>query len=311
MISAVVTGGAGFIGCNLVRGLLARGVQVRVLDDFSSGRRDNLAGLDVEVVEADLGDQEALAEAVAGADWVFHLAAMASVGESMDAPLEAYRVNLMGSLAVLEMARRAEVERVVLSSSCAVYGDTESPVQETAPHAPLSPYAASKAAMESAAELYARTYHLPTISLRYFNVYGPHQSPSSDYAAVIPAFVEAMLADEPVTIDGEGRQTRDFVYVEDVVRANLLAAQAPKEVGGAFNLGSGSSISINELVQELQRIFPEAPPAEHGPGRPGDIRFSEADLSRVRKALGFRPKTGLRAGLRATVEWFRSNHQDH
>lgn len=306
MTTALVTGGAGFIGSNIVRGLLERGAQVRVLDDLSSGSRANLAGLEVEVIQADVCDREALAEAVEGVDWVFHLAAVVAVAESMEAPVRSYEVNALASLRVLEAARRAGVERVVLSSSCAVYGDVEGPVAETAPLVPLSPYAASKAAMEAAADLYARSYHLPTISLRYFNVYGPRQSPASDYAAVIPAFIGETLNGDAVTIHGDGHQTRDFVYVDDVVRANLLAAQAPQGVRGVFNIGSGQSISILDLAEELQRIFPEAPPPRHGPARPGDIRFSQADLTLAREALGYRPKTDFQAGLRATVEWFSS-----
>ncbi len=310
MPTALVTGGAGFIGSNLVRGLLERGAQVRVLDDLSGGSRENLAGLDVEVIEADVRDRDALAGGVKGADWVFHLAAVVAVTESMEAPVRTYEVNALGSLRILEAARQAGVERAVLSSSCAVYGDAEGPVAEAAPAAPRSPYAASKAAMEAAAGLYARAYHLPTICLRYFNVYGPRQSPTSDYAAVIPAFIAETLDGKGVTIHGDGHQTRDFVYVDDVVRANLLAAESPRGVRGVFNVGSGESISILDVAEELQRIFPQAPPPVHGPARPGDVRFSQADLTLAREALGYRPKIDFREGLRATVEWFRSNHKD-
>lgn len=307
MTAAVVTGGAGFIGSTLVRTLLDRGLEVRVLDDLSSGSRRNLAGLDVDLIEGDVRDPVMVRAAVDGMDLVFHLAAMVSVAESMSDPVSVYRSNLIGSLNVLEAARRSGASRVVLSSSCAVYGNTNGPVDERGALDLLSPYAASKAAMEQAAGLYQRLYGLSVVCLRYFNVYGPRQRADSDYAAVIPIFIAKMAEGAPIQIDGDGEQTRDFVYVEDVAWANWLAA-TEANAEGVYNIGCGRSHSILELVENLQRTYPEAPEPVHGPARPGDIRHSQADLKRA-GALGYRPRTALRDGLRATVEWFERSSQ--
>jgi len=302
---ALVTGGAGFVGSHVVAGLIAQGTRVRVLDNLSTGQELNLSDSHVEFVAGDIRDPEVLSGAMQGVRWVFHQAAMVSVPASMDDPLGCYEVNLQGTLRVLWAAYQAGVQRVVVASSAAVYGEASVPVEEESPKRPLSPYASSKLAMEQAAQLFTRAYGLPTVCLRYFNAYGPRQRPDSPYAAVIPAFIGAMLEGRPATIHGEGDQSRDFVYIGDVVRANLLAAERPEATGGVFNIGSGVSVTILELAGFLQGLFPQAPAPIHGPSREGDIRFSKAVMDRAAQALGYRPEVGMLEGLRSTVEWFR------
>jgi len=306
LATVLVTGGAGFIGSHLTRALLARGDEVRVLDNLSTGSEVNLEGTQARVIVGDIRDPDVVQAAVRGAELVFHEAARISVAESMGAPLSFYETNLIGSLNVLWAAHEAGVRRVVMASSAAVYGEVDGQVKETDPTNPVSPYAASKVAMEKAGRLFAEAYGLSTVSLRYFNVYGPRQSPDSPYAAVIPIFIREMLAGAPVTIHGDGRQSRDFVFVEDVVRANLLAAEMAEADGSVFNVAGGQSISIQDLAQALRRVIPGAPQPVSGPTRPGDIRFSAAGLHRAEQALGYRPATVLERGLQQTVEWFRA-----
>lgn len=307
MTTALVTGGAGFIGSHLVRRLVREGVDVTVLDDLSTGPGENLKGVACRLMIDDVRSEKAVQSAVRDKDWVFHLAAMVSVPRSIEDPITCYDINLMGSLHVLRAARASKAGRVVLSSSCAVYGNTSGPVKETAEEQPLSPYAASKWAMEVAGRVFAHAFDLPVVSLRYFNVYGPRQSPESDYAAVIPVFIQTLLEGKQPTIDGDGRQTRDFVFVEDVVQANWLAATRFEAVGGVFNVGGGKSISVLALAQSLQRVFKGAPELAFGPRRQGDIQHSEADLSSAARSLGYRPAIGLEAGLEKTIEWFELN----
>jgi UDP-glucose 4-epimerase len=228
------------------------------------------------------------------------------VHDSVKDPLDCYAVNLNGSLNVLWAAHHADVSRVVLASSAAVYGDSDSTIDERVNTNPLSPYASSKLAMEQAAQLFATTFHLPTLSLRCFNVYGPRQSPHSPYAAVIPIFIHEMLEGRPPTIHGDGKQTRDFVHVEDVVQAFILATQLEKAHGDVFNIGGGISISILDLARTLQQIIPNSLDPIYAPPRLGDIRFSEADITRAQSALGFRPAIDLKKGLQITVEWFQA-----
>lgn len=307
MAQAMVTGGAGFIGSHLVRGLLEQGHRVRVLDDLSTGSEANLEGLEAEVVGGDIRDQEVVRHGVKDVRWVIHQAALVSVPGSLEDPVSCYEINLQGTLNLLWAAREARVELVVLASSAAVYGETNSPVAEDALKRPLSPYAASKLAMEEAALMYHRVYGLPVVCLRYFNVYGPRQRPDSPYAAVIPAFIRAMLAGQSPVIYGDGNQRRDFVHVDDVVRANLLAAESEAAVGQVLNISGGGAVTINELAEILHGILPEAPAPVHAPAREGDIYFSEAVLDRAEGALGYRPAVGLEEGLRSTVEWFLQN----
>ncbi|HSR46349.1 MAG TPA: SDR family oxidoreductase [Anaerolineales bacterium] len=306
-MKALVTGGAGFIGSHLVGALLGRGDQVRVLDNLSTGHRENLDGLEVDLRVVDLSEAAQVRATVSGIDTVFHLAAMISVPASMQEPAAAYQANVLGSLNVLEAARREGVRRVVLSSSCAVYGDSAETVSETSPTRPLSPYAASKLAMEDLARLYCNAFALETVCLRYFNVYGPRQDPRSPYAAVIPLFIRSMLAGEPVTVFGDGQQSRDFVYVGDVVQANLLASEASGAAGEILNIGTGTSVSVKDLVAALRGLIRQAPEPMFGPERPGDIRFSSGEIRKAAETLGYRPARDLQQGLRETVEWGRAH----
>ncbi len=309
----LVTGGAGFIGSHIARTLLQQGVAVRVLDNFSSGRRENLvcAGekdnpAKLEVLEGDLRDAAKVSEAVRGIDVVFHEAAFVSVPESMEWPDECLDVNVNGSLVLLEAARKAGVRRVVIASSAAVYGDAKDlPLREETPLRPLSPYAVSKQVDELYGGLYSRSFGLEVAVLRYFNVYGPRQNPNSAYAAVVPIFIRRLLDGAAVTIFGDGRQTRDLIYVGDVVRANLLAAQHPAAAGEVFNICTGNATSILELAKVLSGLFPGAPRPEFGAVRPGDIHASVGRPTRAESVLGFRAETVLADGLKATVEWMR------
>jgi len=302
---ALVTGGAGFIGSHLCDALLAAGFSVRALDDFSSGREQNLSQAigKIELIRGDLADPATTARACAGVDVVFHEGAIPSVPRSVAEPIRTNRANVDGTLNVLECARQAGVRRVVCAASSSAYGDTEElPKVETMPPNPRSPYALQKYAGEVYARLYHELYGLETVALRYFNVFGPRQDPKSEYAAVVPRFATACLRGEPATIHGDGEQSRDFTFVGDTVRANLLAADAPAAVGSVINVAGGRRISLNELLAALQQLTGSKVPAIHGPSRVGDVRHSLADLGRARTLLGFEPQVSLADGLRRTVE---------
>ena len=301
----LVTGGAGFIGSHLVDRLLEQGNSVRVLDNLSSGPRRDLPGDGYQLIEGDVRDRAIVEASLDGVDHVFHLAALVSVPASIQAPRDCYEVNLIGSLQVLQAAKVAGVQRVVLASSAAVYGDFLGPVSEATAPAPLSPYAASKLGMEQAAQLFTTTFGLETVCLRFFNVFGPRQAPDSQYAAVIPAFIQAGLVQDPPVVHGDGQQRRDFVFVADAVQACLLAATREGASGSVINIGGGGSVTIRDLAGILQRPFPDAPKPALGPWREGDIRHSEADLSRAHALLGYHPVTTLEQGLEVTIEWFR------
>jgi nucleoside-diphosphate-sugar epimerase len=301
---ALVTGGGGFIGSHLVDLLLRDGWIVRVLDNFSSGTPGNLMHLSgqLEVIAGDISDAETCARACSKASAVFHLAGMASVGDSVADPLLAHEVNLTGTLKMLVAARDAGVRRFVFSSSTSIYGNAETiPTSESQSIAPLSPYASQKAA----AELYCRNFHdlygLETVILRYFNVFGPRQSVYSGYAAAIPKFVQAAISDTSPIVYGDGLQTRDFVYAGNVASANLLAATAPGVGGEAFNIGCGASISLLELLEELRGATGAALVPEFREARAGDVRHSRADIAHARTKLGYEPTISLREGLRRTV----------
>ncbi|HFC08637.1 MAG TPA: SDR family oxidoreductase [Chloroflexi bacterium] len=310
MSLALVTGGAGFIGSHIVRALLAEGWQVRVLDDFSSGKRENLAGLTparLEVQEGDLRDPLALRAALRGVVVVFHEAAFVSVPASMEDPLTCHEINDVGTARLLEAARQAGVARVVLASSAAVYGDsTAFPLREDQPPRPLSPYAATKAANELYARLYTAAFDLPVTALRYFNVYGPRQRPDSPYAAAIPIFARRMLAGQPPTIFGDGGQRRDFVFVGDVAQANLRAAESEAAAGETINICTGHEVTLLELLATLQELIPDAPAPVFASPRPGDIYRSVGDPTKAARLLGFRPQTSLREGLAEVVAWMRT-----
>jgi nucleoside-diphosphate-sugar epimerase len=305
----LVTGGAGFIGSHLVEELVRRRQRVRVLDNFSSGCRENLAHLTdyVTIIEGDVCDLATVRQAMEGVDYVLHQAALVSVPASVADPLKTDQVNVRGTLNVLLAARDAHVRRVIFASSCAVYGDNPVlPKHEQMPPEPLSPYAASKLAGEEYCRVFHRVYGLPTVVLRYFNVFGPRQDPHSPYAAVIPKFIHSALHGRALTVFGDGRQSRDFVYVTNVVMANLLACQADTAVGYVINVASGQSYSLLELIDHLKRVLDEsALQVEHMPPQPGDIRHSQADIQRARQLLGYVPEMDFATGLRATVEYFR------
>lgn len=308
MAKYLVTGGAGFIGCNLVRALLARNEDVRVLDNFSTGLHSNLEGLDgaLDIIEGDLRDTAAVGRAVAGVQAVFHLGALPSVMRSVQDPLPTHDVNVTGTLNVLLAARDAGVERLMFTSSSSVYGDTPVlPKQEDMTPMPLSPYALSKLTGEHYARLFYELYGMKTFALRYFNVFGPRQNPKSDYAAVIPLFVHAYRTHTAPIIYGDGEQTRDFTYVEDVVAGNLCCLTAPDEAAGkAYNLAWGYRTSVNELAEQIGRLMGQSIKPEYRPAREGDVRDSQADSTRARTLLGWNPAVPFDEGLQRTVQWF-------
>ena len=308
--TALVTGGAGFIGSHLADRLVDDGWRVRVLDDFSSGRAANLAGSEatLELLRGDLRDAALLRRAVAGVEVVFHQAAVPSVPRSIAEPERTHDVNVNGTLRLLEVARHAGVRRVVFAASSSAYGDTpELPKVETMPANPLSPYALQKYAGEQYCRLYTNLYGLETVSLRYFNVFGPRQNPESEYAAVIPKFVTACLLGRPPRVHGDGEQTRDFTYVRDVVRANLLAADSDQAVGTVVNVAGGRRMSLNQLLRHIVELTGAEVEAEYAPPRPGDVRDSLADLGRARELLGYRPSVDVREGLLETVDHLRKS----
>jgi UDP-glucose 4-epimerase len=309
MPTYLVTGGAGFIGSHIVAGLVQRGGKVRVLDNFSTGKLDNLVGVadDVELITGDVCDEASVARAVAGCEVVFHEAAMASVPRSVAEPLASHAACATGTLTVLHEARKAGVRRVVYAASSSAYGNQPTPIKrETDLPSPLSPYAAAKLAGEAYCVAFWHSYGLETVALRYFNVFGPRQDPSGPYAAVIPLFIKAILAGKQPLIYGDGKQTRDFAYVENVVQANLLAAEASGPAGRVFNVGSGAAISLLDLLRELNVIMGTSVQPSFQPERTGDVRDSLADISLSRDVLGFREAIPFAEGLRRTVEYYRT-----
>jgi UDP-N-acetylglucosamine/UDP-N-acetyl-alpha-D-glucosaminouronate 4-epimerase len=309
MAVCLVTGGAGFIGSHLAEALVGRGHRVRVLDDFSTGDRANLEDVRgrVEVVEGDITDLETVQRATRGVEVVFHQAALASVPRSVADPLATHRACVDGTLHVLQAARQSGVRRVVYAASSSAYGaSTRLPKSETDPTLPLSPYAVAKLAGEHYCAAFSQVYGLETVRLRYFNVFGPRQSPDSPYAAVIPLFFQAMLAGRSPHVHGDGQQSRDFTFVADVVRANLLAAEAPGVSGKVFNVACGRRTSLLDLIGLMNKLLgTDILPSYRDP-RPGDVRHSQADISRARTELGYEPRTDIEQGLRRCLEWMRS-----
>ena len=323
-----MTGGAGFIGSHIVRALLARGDRVRVLDDFSTGRRENIAEVaaDVDIVEGDVRDEELVERALAGTDSVIHQAAIPSVALSFERPGLVEAVNVAGTATMLGAARHQSVRRLLLASSCAVYGDAAAvPVTEDTPASPLSPYAVGKLAAEwhlwvlgagrgqlgtssdKSLAAVASGPGLETVALRYFNVFGPRQDPSSEYSGVIAQFMSAVCAGRPCTIYGDGLQSRDFVYVADVVAANLLALDADSAVGRVMNVGSGTETTLLDLVAAIGSAAGVGLRVVHAAAREGDIQRSAASVALARALLGYRPQTPLRDGLAETLYWYRDN----
>jgi len=310
----LVTGGAGFIGSHLVETLLDRGEEVRVLDNFLTGKRENLAsfGGRLEVVEGDLRDPDACRRAVDGADFVLHEAALPSVPRSVADPFTTDEINVRGTLNLLWAAARAKVRRLVFASSSSVYGDAPGlPKREGEEGKPLSPYAASKWAGEKYLQVFAKTFDLETVSLRYFNVFGPRQDPASQYAAAVPLFITRILRGEAPTVFGDGEQSRDFTYVANVVEANLLACTAGGAAGGVFNVACADRITVNVLIAKINEILGKSIAPVYAAPRPGDIRHSFADISAAERELGYRPVVGFEEGLRRTIAWCgqRGNHR--
>ncbi len=307
---ALVTGGAGFIGSHLVERLLADGARVRVLDNFSTGARANLAPRfrgHLEVLRGDIRNLSVVLRAARGARVIFHQAAMRSVPRSVKDPLGANANNVNGTLNVLEAARRCRVPRVVYASSSSVYGDRpDLPKREDQSPAPVSPYAASKAAGEQYAAIWTRLYGVETVGLRYFNVFGPRQDPKSEYAAVIPRFILWGLSRRPLEIHGDGTQSRDFTYIDNVVEANILAAKAPAVPGEVFNVGCGRRVSLLEIVAKLEAIVGRRLERRHTPSRAGDVPHTLADVAKAKRLLGYVPLVDFDEGFRRTVEHFRS-----
>jgi UDP-glucose 4-epimerase len=308
MTRVLVTGGAGFIGSHIVAALVRRGDEVRVLDNFCTGKRENLAPLagKVELIEANLNDTAAVARAVAGCEVVFHEAALASVPLSVERPLDSHAACATGTLNMLDQARRAGVRRFVYAASSSAYGNQPSPRKmETDLPSILSPYAAAKLTGELYCQAFWHSYGLETVCLRYFNVFGPRQDPKGPYAAVIPLFIKAILSGSRPTIYGDGLQTRDFTYVENVVQANLKAAAAPAEAAGrVFNVGNGEAVSLLELLKSLNELMGGKIEPIFQPARTGDVRDSLADISLARRVLGYEPTVDLRTGLKPTIEYY-------
>ncbi|HEY5729198.1 MAG TPA: SDR family NAD(P)-dependent oxidoreductase [Anaerolineales bacterium] len=313
-MKCLVTGSAGFIGSHIAQALLERGDSVRVLDNFSTGRRENIENLTqrfngnhLEVLEGDIRDASRVGEAVRGVEVIFHSAAFVSVPQSMDEPQECFDVNLTGTSLLFDAARRAGVRRAVVASSAAVYGESEAlPLVEETPLQPKSPYALSKQVNEMYAELFTNEFGFEVVALRYFNVYGPRQRPDSMYAAAVPIFTRRLLDGKPIIVYGDGGQTRDLINVRDVVRANLIASEGTNAAGKVFNICTGIETRLLDLLEVLYGLFPNAPQPEFAPPRAGDIYRSVGSPQKAKEMMGFKAQISLEDGLKETVEWMRA-----
>jgi UDP-glucose 4-epimerase len=308
MAKYLVTGGAGFIGSHLCARLCSDGHDVRALDDLSSGHRANLDGVDVDLIVGDLRDQEALECATEGADYVLHHAAIASVQYSVEHPLQEQDVNVVGTLRLLEAARAAGVKRVVFAASAAAYGADETvPKQESMPAVPISPYGLSKVSGEHYCRVWSHVYELETICLRYFNIFGPRQDPASPYSGVISIFARTMIEGRAPMVHGDGEQSRDFTYVDNVVEANLRACAMEQTAGQVYNIGCARAITINQLVQAINTALGSELIPKHVTSRSGDVRASLADITAACNALGYSPTTTFEDGLVRTLDWMRGD----
>ena len=308
MARYLVTGGAGFIGAHLVEELLKRGEEVRVLDNFSTGKRERLDPFveKIELVEGDLRSQHAVREAVDGIDFVFHQGALPSVSRSVKDPITTNDVNVGGTLNVLDAAKEADVKRVVYASSSSVYGANEAiPQREDMMPEPISPYAVAKLTGEKYCHVFSRTYGLETVTLRYFNVFGPRMDPASAYAAFIPIFIVGMLEGRPLIVNGDGSISRDFTYITNVVEANMRAMEADGVAGEVFNVACGDSMSLNDIIDRLRELLGTEGDISYGPPRVGDVPLSLADVSKAREQLGYVPRVPVSEGLERTVLWYR------
>jgi UDP-glucose 4-epimerase len=307
----IVTGGAGFIGSHVAEVLVKKGHSVRIMDNFSTGKRDNIALFKdgIELIEADIRDFEACRKAVKGMDCVLHQAALTSVPLSIEDPLSTNEVNITGTLNLLLASREAKIKRFVFASSAAVYGDDPRlPKEESMEGVPLSPYAASKQVGETYCQVFCKLYNLPTVRLRYFNIFGPRQDPSSQYASVIPNFIEKMIKGKNPVIFGDGEQSRDFLYVSNVAEANILASKTGEASGEVFNIAAGEKITIHSLVHCINEVLDKEIKPSYSEPRSGDIKLSFADISRARKMLKYEPSVSFKEGLRKTVSWYKERN---
>jgi nucleoside-diphosphate-sugar epimerase len=306
----LVTGGAGFIGSNITAKLVSQGCFVRVIDNLLTGKKSNLAGIidKIEFIEADMGDEKIAHSAMKDIDVVLHQGALPSVPRSVDDPAATHKHCVDATFTLLLAARDASIKRFVYASSSSAYGDTPTlPKLESMQPEPLSPYAAAKLAGEYYAKVFYKVFGLETISLRYFNVFGPHQDPTSQYAAAIPAFVTAILKDEPPTVFGDGEQTRDFTYVDNVVEANLLAARVKRTAGQVVNIACGRTVTVNEIIALINDLAGKNIKPVYDPPRPGDVKHSLADVTLAKKTIGFEPTVPFKQGLQLAIDWYRDN----
>jgi nucleoside-diphosphate-sugar epimerase len=306
----LVTGGAGFIGSNICKALVAQGCFVRVLDNLLTGKKSNLAGIidKIDFVEADMGDEAVARAAMKDIDVVLHQGALPSVPKSVDNPAETHKHCVDATFTLLLAARDAKIKRFVYAASSSAYGDTPTlPKVETMPASPLSPYAVAKLVGEYYCSVFSGVFGLETISLRYFNVFGPQQDPTSQYAAAIPAFVTSILKNKPPTIYGDGQQSRDFTYVDNVVHANLLAARAKKTAGQVVNIACGTAVTVNEIIDLINKSLGKNVTPIYEPSRPGDVKHSLADITAAKNLLDFQPKVSFKDGLQKAIVWYRDN----
>ncbi len=310
MNNFLVTGGAGFIGSNICKELVKQDCSVRVVDNLLTGKKSNLEGIidKIEFIQADIGDPDVARDAVKDVDCILHQAALPSVPRSLEDPLATHQHCLNATFTLLLAARDAKIKRFVYAASSSAYGDTPTlPKVESMPVNPLSPYAASKLAGEQYCSVFANVFDMQTVSLRYFNVFGPHQDPASQYAAAVPAFATSILKDERPTVFGNGRQSRDFTYIDNVVHANLLAARTPETAGQSLNIACGQAVTVNEMIEVINHVLGKNIKPIYADRRPGDVMHSLADISLAKAVIGYKPKVDFKKGLERAINWYKDN----